>query len=69
MIMKYLKSDFEKMFDENVEDVSLKNDVKYVYVSDNEFVGCEYDDGMYSIVGLGMDRFCDYYEMINMLRM
>lgn len=57
---------------DDLEDVIIfdKNEPMYVYLSDNEenpFVGVEYDDGRFSIVGLGMDSEVDYEEMCAML--
>lgn len=57
--------------DDIIEDFALKDGVVKVYIGFEDelnenlpIVGCEYDDGTYSIVGLGVDTFCSYEVMI-----
>lgn len=68
MLKKYNVAEFEKMSGLDVENVSLKKGVVYVYVNTAEecpFVGCEYEDGTCSVVGAHMDRICNFKDMIN----
>lgn len=64
------KDEFEVMYDEEVENVTLKSNVNVKYIVENDdvdscFIGCIYEDGTCSIVGCGIDHFCSYDEMIN----
>ena len=65
-----LMSKIEKKYDD-IESVKLFDvDVTAVYVSDNEeneYVGVEYVDGRFSIVGCGDDCEVSYDEMCTML--
>ena len=53
----------------DIDDVSLKSGVVRVYFRDDDdfgvYVGCEYDDGTFSVVGLACDKFCSYDEMMS----
>ena len=55
---------------DDVKNVRLKEGVKFVYLSDNDecpYVGCEYIDGTFSVVGVCVDQFCSYDDMVHYL--
>lgn len=67
------KEEFIRQYDDIFEDIALPtgSPVKRVYSGYNQdtleetpYIGCEYENGTYSIVGLGKDRFCSFEEMI-----
>ena len=71
-LFKLTANELEDDWGMEVDEVTLKSrdDVKYIYVNESEdaaFVGCEYNDGTWSVVGCGMDCFCTYDEMISMV--
>ena len=67
MIKRY---DVSELSNEEVEEVSLEENVISVYRNDDEevpFVGCVYDDGKCSVVGVRVDKFCSFGEMFRMV--
>lgn len=59
--------EFEKEIDD-IDTVALKSGCVRVYFRDDDigaYVGCEYNDGTYSVVGLCADKFCDFETMMN----
>lgn len=70
--MKEIRKIRAEDFD-GVNFVSLKDDVEFVYMGFDEnddescYVGCEYEDSTFSVIGLGVDKFCDCDEMIRII--
>lgn len=60
--------EFEKEIDD-IDTVALKPGCVRVYFKEDDdigvYVGCEYSDGTYSVVGLCADKFCDFETMMN----
>ena len=54
-------------------DVSLDENAKVVCCYEKEcfdggaYIGAKYDDGRYSVVGCGIDKFCTYNEMFDIV--
>ena len=69
MFIKMSVNEYLEMSGCEVEDISMSDkDVVCVYMrSDGEggSIGCKYEDGSYSVVGLGRDCMCDYKYMFS----
>ena len=69
MFIKVSVNEYLEMSGCEIEDISMSDkEVVCVYMrSDGEggSVGCKYEDGSYSVVGLGRDCMCDYRYMFN----
>lgn len=69
MFIKMSVNEYLEMSGCEVEDISMSDkEVVCVYMrSDGEggSVGCKYEDGSYSVVGLGRDCMCDYKYMFS----
>ena len=66
-VIVYEAKEYQELFGD-IDDISLKSGAVRVYVKDIDeisvYVGCEYDDGTFSVVGLACDKFCSYDEMM-----
>ena len=72
MLVRYSVKEYEDVFGGSIEDIKIyERKVLCVYMNDEYddcgYVGCGYDDGSYSIVGLGRDCMCSYEFMCDML--
>lgn len=69
MFIKVSVSEYLEMSGCEIEDISMSDkEVVCVYMrSDGEggSIGCKYEDGSYSVVGLGRDCMCDYRYMFS----
>ena len=69
MLVKRSVIDMYNDYGVEEKDVSLDKSVKVVCMYEKEcfdggaFIGAKYEDGRYSVVGLGVDKFCSYREM------
>lgn len=68
MFIKMSVREFEENSGCSVEDIKMC-DKKVVCVYDREdgssSIGCKYEDGSYSVVGLNRDCMCDYRYMFS----
>ena len=72
MFRKFSVSEWEEESGMEVSMISLKETkVVAVYEKMSEdggcFVGCKYEDGSYSVVGAGIDRFVSYADMFRIV--